>query len=187
MTSVFVTRGQQAVFSTLLCSLLLLMLQETASFPVIAPPALRRPVSPPSRWGVGQRRGATNVEDEGGDLVSVRRPSNEEGKTMLEWPSIQKRGTSDERYDGGETLYCLEGTVDCRVSTFLNGKVEETVALAPGSLLSVENPCAISWVVPEGKSVVLLTPTYTEGTVFIGVLAGVVVSFGVLIAVALGG
>jgi hypothetical protein len=132
------------------------------------------------------RRWSGEESEGGGQFVNVRRPSNAEGDTMLEWPSVSKRGSSDERYDGGESFYCLEGSVSCRVSTYLNGQVLEQVELQPGSLLEVESPCAINWVVPEGKSAVLLTPTYTEGPLFAVVVAGVLLSFGALIATALG-
>ena len=122
-----------------------------------------------------------------GAFVNVRKLSTEEGRTMLEWPSIEKRGNSNEKHDEGETIYCLEGCAECKVSTYLNGVVEESFTLYPGDLMSVEQSCAVQWIVPAGKSVVLLTPSYNEVPLFLGVLAGVIALFGLLIAAALDG
>ena len=72
------------------------------------------------------------------------------------------------------------------MSTYLNGVVEESFTFNPGDLMSVEQSCAVNWIVPAGKSVVLLTPSYNEVPLFLGVLAGVIALFGLLIAAALG-
>ena len=68
----------------------------------------------------GRRRPATRSTS-GDSLVEVRTVSESEGKQMLEWPSIEKSSSFDERYDGGELFYVLEGAATISVSTFLNG------------------------------------------------------------------
>ena len=55
--------------------------------------------------------------------VIVTTLTEEMGKTMLEWPCVEKTKGFSERYDGGEEFYVFEGKATIYVSEFLNGKI----------------------------------------------------------------
>mmetsp|Transcript_15946 Transcript_15946/g.31843 ORF Transcript_15946/g.31843 Transcript_15946/m.31843 type:complete len:172 (-) Transcript_15946:415-930(-) len=143
----------------------------------VMPLAMNKP-----RGRVGLR-----VTNEEGSPVEIRSLSPEEGRAsgLLEWPSIEKSSDFVDRCEVGEQFYVLEGTADVSISLFLNGLELENQTLQPGDLLTVNEPCALSWKLTgssERKLLVLLTPTYTESKLFLGVAAAAIISFGLLLA-----
>lgn len=141
-----------------------------------------------NRLALTTRRGSTvpryssqdgvDYEDE---IISVRRISETEGRTMLEWPVIDKRSSFNDRYEGGEVIYVLEGSSTITVSKFLDGLESTRRTISAGDLLTVAQPCAIKWGInPPG--ITLLSKNYSEGGLFVVVATVTFFSFGLLLA-----
>ena len=118
--------------------------------------------------------------------VNVRSLSPEEGRSagLLEWPSIEKSTDFSDRYEQGEQFYILEGSAQVRVSLYLDGQELDNFSVNTGDLVTVNEPCAMSWQLSgEGRKrrLVLLTPTYTESKLLLGVAAASILSFSLLL------
>jgi hypothetical protein len=58
------------------------------------------------------------------------------------------------------------------------GAVKGTFVVNSGELVTVTEPCALRWDLSPGTSeLVLLTPSYTEGNLFLGVAASALIAF----------
>lgn len=123
--------------------------------------------------------------------VSVPSQSKCEALGVREWPQQSKTGTWTEGVSPEASVqrYILEGSG--KLSVVVDDSGDATaITLKPGTLveIGVGTPSVtLEWECgPNCPEIILLTPGFEEGNVFLGVIAGIVVLFGVLLSGALG-
>lgn len=126
--------------------------------------------------------------------VSVPSQAQCEALGVREWPQQSKTGSWNERVAPENTLvrYVLEGTGSLDVCSDETQDDEspgtkQSIAVKPGTLVEIQpgTPAVrLEWKC-DGE-IVLLTPGFEEGNVFLGVIAGIVLLFGALLSGALG-
>eukprot|EP00536_Pseudo-nitzschia_multiseries_P001448 jgi/Psemu1/283022/fgenesh1_pg.18_\ len=126
-------------------------------------------------------------------FITITVPSQTECETLgiREWPQQSKTGSWTETVASGTGLvrYVLEGSGSVRIA----GAQQQAVRVGPGTLVEIEiedndndESSLVEWSSDSGKEMILLTPGFEEGGVFLGVLAGILVLFGALLSGALG-
>lgn len=121
------------------------------------------------------------------DLIRFTTPSQSEADSLgiREWPQQAKsKGTFEELVQEGQTLvrYILDG--EARVIVVKkknNAQKQEIFAMRPGCLLEVRGEAKLSWQV-ESEEVILLTPGFEQLGLFAGVVIGLIMVTGALIA-----
>mmetsp|Transcript_10897 Transcript_10897/g.25805 ORF Transcript_10897/g.25805 Transcript_10897/m.25805 type:complete len:241 (-) Transcript_10897:366-1088(-) len=136
--------------------------------------------------------------------VSV--PSQAECETLgiREWPQQSKTGSWTETVKPGSSLvrYVLEGSGSLAIlggneaiassSSSSSSFSSSPIAVSPGTLVEIEadadegSDVRLAWTTSNDAEMILLTPGFEEGGVFLGVLAGILVLFGALLSGALG-
>ena len=126
--------------------------------------------------------------------VSVPSQSNCEALGVREWPQQSKTGTWNEAVSPEASVqrYILEGSG--KLSVVVDGGDDAAattdIALKPGTLVEIRPgtpSVTLEWeCAPNCPEIILLTPGFEEGNVFLGVIAGIVVLFGALLSGALG-
>ncbi|VEU33661.1 unnamed protein product [Pseudo-nitzschia multistriata] len=122
--------------------------------------------------------------------LSVPSQAQCESLGIREWPQQSKSGSWTEAVAPGNSLvrYVLEGSGSLEIVT--DGETERQ-SVRPGTLVEIESSessgVQLEWACDAScPEMVLLTPGFEEGGVFLGVLAGILVLFGVLLSGALG-
>ena len=110
--------------------------------------------------------------------ITVTAPGQDDAVAMgvREWPGFLPKevGNFVEACEGGEQRYVLEG----RGSVSASG--EPGVPLTPGSLVTVDAACELSWQVEE--KMMILTPRFEQPWLFAGLFVVVFGLFGYLLA-----
>uniref|UniRef100_A0A7S4AEF7 Uncharacterized protein n=1 Tax=Pseudo-nitzschia australis TaxID=44445 RepID=A0A7S4AEF7_9STRA len=125
--------------------------------------------------------------------VSVPSQAECESLGVREWPQQSKKGSWTETVAPGKSLvrYVLEGTGSLKIVT---GDGTKPISVKPGILVEVEtggdassSAVELVWACDANCSeMILLTPGFEESGVFLGVVAGILVLFGVLLSGVLG-
>jgi hypothetical protein len=114
--------------------------------------------------------------------VSVTNPTPDAAADMgiRDWPQQLKKGSWQETSADGQTLirYILDGTGVLEVETSEASK--STTKLSPGTLVEISCGSTLSW--KADNELIILTPSFEEGGLFIGALAVMLVTFVALIA-----
>jgi hypothetical protein len=110
-------------------------------------------------------------------LVKISFPSSDEAAEIgvRDWPQQTKGGVWEEYSKDGDVLvrYVLDGTGTLEIVE--NGK-KSSNRLAPGTLIEIDGEAKISWTV-SSTNMIILTPNFEEGKLFLAVAAIVVVTF----------
>jgi len=125
--------------------------------------------------------------------IGVSFPSQAKCETLgvREWPQQSKKGSWNEKVDHEESLvrYVLEGTGSLVVRVEGDGG-DDKISVKPGTLIEIEpgTPSVqLEWECASNcPEMILLTPGFEEGNVFLGAIVGIVVLFGALLSGALG-
>lgn len=118
--------------------------------------------------------------------TSVPSQSQCEALGVREWPQQSKTGIWTETVAPENSLqrYVLEGTGSLAVVADDNSVT--TIPIKPGTLVEIRvgtPSVTLEWeCAPNCPEVILLTPGFEEGGVFLGVIAGIVVLFGALLS-----
>jgi hypothetical protein len=125
---------------------------------------------------------ATN---ENADLIRFTMPSQSEAESLgiREWPQqARSKGSFEEVSREGQTLvrYVLDGEAKVTVAKE-NIPQKETFLMRPGSLLEVRGEAKLTWQVVS-EEIILLTPGFEQLGLFAGVILGLVMVMGALIA-----
>ena len=125
--------------------------------------------------------------------VSVPSQAQCESLGVREWPQQSKKGSWTETLAPGKSLvrYVLEGTGSLKIVT---GDGTKPISVKPGTLVEIEtggdtssSAVQLEWACDANCSeMILLTPGFEESGVFLGVVAGILVLFGVLLSGVLG-
>ena len=120
------------------------------------------------------------------DLIRFTTPSPSEAESLgiREWPQqARSKGSFEEGVQEGQTLvrYVLDGEANVIVVKTKNTPKEERSSMRPGSLLEVRGEAKLRWQV-ESEEVILLTPGFEQIGLFAGVVIGLVMVMGALIA-----
>jgi hypothetical protein len=128
--------------------------------------------------------------------IGVSVPSQAKCETLgvREWPQQSKKGSWNEKVDPETSLvrYVLEGTGSLKFRVEGDGNVGDSdkISVKPGTLIELEpgmTAVQLEWECASNcPEMILLTPGFEEGNVFLGVIAGIVVLFGALLSGALG-
>lgn len=115
------------------------------------------------------------------NLVTISLPSSDEAAKMgvRDWPQQTKGGSWEESSKDGDVLirYVLDGTGTLDIVE--NGK-KSSNGLEPGTLIQVDGEAKLSWTATS-TNMIILTPNFEEGKVFLAVAAIVAVMFLVLL------
>ena len=115
--------------------------------------------------------------------VRISLPSSDDAASMgiREWPQVTKTGSWQEESTDGKTLtrYILDGSGTLNIQD--DSSNTRTTQLKPGTLIEVEGKAVLSWKCTSSE-MIILTPGFEEGNVFIAFGLVVVVLFGSLIA-----
>ena len=108
-------------------------------------------------------------------------PSQQESVELgiREWPQQTKSSPSwTEQASDGQTLtrYILQGSGSVSVNE------ESPKKFNVGMLMEVEGPASLEWQKDDGDDVIILTPGFENGGLFVGALAGFVLMVGALVA-----
>jgi len=114
-------------------------------------------------------------------------PSQEEAVELgiREWPQQTKvRSEWSEEVQQKQTLvrYILQGTGTVTVTDDSRNKRSEKKNFQPGFMLEVEGPATLDWNKSDNEDVVILTPGFEQGGLFLGAILGLVGLTGALIA-----
>jgi hypothetical protein len=123
--------------------------------------------------------------------IGVSVPSQAKCETLgvREWPQQSKKGAWNEKVDPDTFLvrYVLEGTGSLVFRVEGDG---DKISVKPGTLVEIKagTPAVqLEWECDSNcPEVILLTPGFEEGNVFLGAIVGIVVLFGALLSGALG-
>mmetsp|Transcript_13825 Transcript_13825/g.28533 ORF Transcript_13825/g.28533 Transcript_13825/m.28533 type:complete len:196 (+) Transcript_13825:154-741(+) len=102
---------------------------------------------------------------------------------VREWPQQSKKGSWSENVPPENSLfrYVLEGSGSLEID-------DQTLSVTPGTLVEIQEgspELRLDWT-SDTEEMILLTPGFEEGGVFLGVIAGILVLFGVLLSGVLG-
>jgi hypothetical protein len=115
--------------------------------------------------------------------VRISLPSSDDAANMgiREWPQVTKTGSWQEDSVEGKTLtrYILDGSGTLNIED--DTDKTRTTQLKPGTLIEVEGTAVLSWKCTSSE-MVMLTPGFEEGNVFIVFALVVVALFGSLLA-----
>jgi hypothetical protein len=115
--------------------------------------------------------------------VRISLPSSDDAASMgiREWPQVSKTGSWQEDSVDGKTLtrYILDGSGTLIIED--DTDKTRTTQLKPGTLIEVEGKAVLSWKCTSSE-MVMLTPGFEEGNVFIVFAFVVVALFGSLLA-----
>jgi len=126
--------------------------------------------------------------------ISVPSQAKCEELGVREWPQQSKSASWSESVSPENTLtrYVLEGTGSVEIIGQGGGddddESSQTISVNPGTLVEIQvgtPKVRLEWT-SKTDEMILLTPGFEEGGVFLGVIAGIVVLFGVLLSGALG-
>ena len=128
--------------------------------------------------------------------VSVPSQAQCEALGVREWPQQSKKGSWNENVAPENSLvrYVLEGTGSLAITSSTesgdDAQATQSVSVKPGTLVQIEagSPAIqLEWKCDVNcPEIILLTPGFEEGNVFLGVIAGILVLFGALLSGALG-
>ena len=120
--------------------------------------------------------------------ISVPSQAKCEELGIREWPQQSKSGSWNEAVAPENSLvrYVLEGKGSLEITQ--GGDESQVIQVNPGSLVEIgpgTPDLQLEWTSGEAE-MILLTPGFEEGSIFLGVIAGIIVLFGVLLSGALG-
>lgn len=122
------------------------------------------------------------------DLIRFTTPSQAEAEALgiREWPQqARSKGSFEEVTQEGQTLirYVLDGEANVIVvkKNSQNKENKESFLMRPGCLLEVRGEAILSWQI-ESEEVILLTPGFEQVGLFAGVVIGLIMVMGALIA-----
>lgn len=114
--------------------------------------------------------------------ISVSSPSPDEAADMgiRDWPQQLRKGSWEETSNEGQALvrYVLDGTGVIEIESGVSPKT--TSKISPGSLVAVSGEATLSW--RADGEMIILTPGFEEGGKFLGVVAVMLLVFGVLLS-----
>jgi hypothetical protein len=137
--------------------------------------------------------------------VEISTPSQSKCETLgiREWPQQSKKGswtectttTSDDDEDSSSSLvrYVLEGTGTLKINNNSNNNNNDDnnddnknnkIIIKPGTLVEIGgNNVELEWTCDDDcQEMIILTPNFEEGNIFIGVLGGIIILFGILLS-----
>ena len=122
--------------------------------------------------------------------ISVPSQAKCEELGVREWPQQSKKGIWNEAVAPENSLvrYVLEGSGSLEINQGGDEATKEIISVTPGTLVEIgagTPDLQLEWK-SEQAEMILLTPGFEEGSVFLGVFAGIVVLFGALLSGALG-
>ena len=102
---------------------------------------------------------------------------------IREWPQQSKQGSWSENVPPENSLfrYVLEGSGSLELE-------DQAPSVTPGTLVEIQEgspELRLDWK-SDTEEMILLTPGFEQGGVFLGVIAGILVLFGVLLSGVLG-
>jgi hypothetical protein len=116
--------------------------------------------------------------------VRVSFPSSDDAASMgiREWPQLTKRGSWEEKSEEGTTLtrYILDGSGTLDIIEVNKGE-GATQTLKPGTLIEVKGKAVLSWRCTSSE-MIILTPGFEQGSVFVVFALAVALLLGALIA-----
>jgi hypothetical protein len=121
--------------------------------------------------------------------TKISNPSQDEAEILgiREWPQQSKTKDWSEKTTDNQPLirYILKGSGSLTIQDNENGSdgtVKQT-RFSTGNLIEVDGPCSLNWMIDDDcDGVILLTPGFEQGGLFIGAIVAMVVMFGVLIS-----
>ena len=127
--------------------------------------------------------------------ISITNPSPDDAADMgiRDWPQQVKKGYWEERCTEGEpplVRYVLDGTgtLDISTSSYDTTSMKKTSQiLSPGTLIEISNvdegeSVNLLWQANEGEDMIILTPGFEQGGIFIGAIVAMILTFVALIA-----
>lgn len=107
--------------------------------------------------------------------IQVTTPSPDDAADMgiRDWPQTQRNGAWQEQVTDGQTLvrYVLDGQGKLTITDNSSSSSSTTQAVGPGTLIEVTDDATLDW----SGDLLLLTPGYEQGGLFLGVLATLLV------------
>jgi len=124
--------------------------------------------------------------------VEISTPSQSKCETLgiREWPQQRKKGSWTE-YSSDEDFslvrYVLEGTGMLNIITNNNNQKDTTtkkeIIIKPGTLIEIDGKAELKWICDDNcQEMIVLTPTFEEGNIFVGVIGGIIILFGLLLS-----
>ena len=128
--------------------------------------------------------------------ISITNPSPDDAANMgiRDWPQQVKKGYWEERCTEGEpplVRYVLDGTgtLDISTSSYDTNNLKKTSqVLSPGTLIEISNveegeSVTLFWKVDtsEGDDMIILTPGFEQGGIFVGAIVAMILTFVALI------
>ena len=111
---------------------------------------------------------------------SVEQPEPDKAANMgiREWPQQVKTSSYQETIDDGKevTRYILEGQGSVEFES--EGTKKKTTKVSPGTLVTATGPALLKWTVKE--ELIVLTPGYEQGGLFVGAAAVLVALIAVI-------
>lgn len=115
--------------------------------------------------------------------VKVSQPTSDAAAEagIREWPQQTKKGQWQESVENGETMlrYILDGSG--RVDIQEEDGNTQTFRVQPGTLVEISDQAMVTWE-SSSPEMIVLTPNFEEGGVFVAVVLVALVLFGSLIA-----
>ena len=142
--------------------------------------------------------------------VEISTPSQSKCETLgiREWPQQSKKGSWTERTttsdnnnndddddaDSSSSLvrYVLEGTGTLKINDNRNKSKDDNkdnkIIIKPGMLVEIGgNNVELEWTCDDDcQEMIFLTPNFEEGNIFIGVIGGIILLFGLLLSGTIG-
>ena len=127
--------------------------------------------------------------------VEISTPSQSKCETLgiREWPQQSKKGswtectsTSDDDEDSTSLVrYVLEGTGTLKINDNSSDSNNiDKIIIKPGTLVEIGgNNVELEWTCDDDcQNIIVLTPTFEEGNIFIGVIGEIIILFGLLLS-----
>lgn len=121
--------------------------------------------------------------------TKISNPSQDESEILgiREWPQQSKTKDWSEKATDDQPLirYILKGSGILTIvddDTDSDTIVKKTT-FSTGNLIEVDGPCSLKWTIDDDcESVILLTPGFEQGNLFVGAIVAMMVMFGALIS-----
>jgi len=133
-----------------------------------------------------------------GTQVEISTPSQTKCESLgiREWPQQSKKGSWTE-YSSDEDIslvrYVLEGTGMLNIITNNNdiSQIDTTtkkeIIIKPGTLVEIDGKAELKWTCDDNcQEMIVLTPSFEEGNIFVGVIGGIIILFGLLLSGTIG-